>query len=192
MFQPHHKSGKALPSAAAARRHSLRSILTDHRGVAGIEFAIIGAMICFLTLNAVDVARYIYTRMQVENAAQIGAQAAMQACDLTKVPATTKCPGLASAVIAAVQSTSLGSHVSLAANSPAEGYYCINSANALQYVSAVSAKPDNCSAAGTPALQPADYLVVDVTYPYATLFADLTVARFFTTPITANARMRLQ
>ena len=168
------------------------AVWRDRRGVAGIEFALIGATLCLFTLNLVDVARYIYTRMAVQNAAQIGAQAAWQACDDTKVPATILCPGLTTAVTAAVQSTTLGTTVSLQTGSPSEGYYCINTDNALQYVSSVSTKPADCSAAGMATLQPGDYVVVDVTYSYAPLFADLTVARLFTTPITETARVRLQ
>lgn len=169
-----------------------REIIDDCRGVAGIEFALIGSILIFLTLNLVDVSRYYYTRMEVQNAAQIGAQAALASCDGTKVPATTMCSALTSAVTAAIQSTSLGSDVSLAADSPSEGYYCINADKSLQYMSDVSNKPQNCSAAGMPGLQPSDYLVVQVTYPYSTLFADLTVARLFDTPITASGFIRLK
>ena len=69
-----------------------RSFWNDHRGVAGIEFALVAGALCILLLNGIEVARYAYTVMQVQNAAQIGAQAAWKACDPTKeLPATTKC-----------------------------------------------------------------------------------------------------
>ena len=105
-------------------------------------------MLVFLLLNVVDVSIYIYKRMQVEKAAQMGAQAAFNTCDETMVPATTKCPDLNSAINAAISSTSLGADVTLKSGSPAEAYYCINDSGELQYVSSVSRKPDDCSAAG--------------------------------------------
>jgi Flp pilus assembly protein TadG len=198
MLRPHHRCCPEVPieSREQAERwqtlRSLKLILSDRSGSSGVEFALIAAIMLFLLLNLIDVARYIHTRMEVRIASQMGAQAAVTACDIDKVPATTLCPGLIPAVTAAVQSTTLGSNISLASNSPSEGYYCINSANDLEYVAAVSKKPDDCSKAGTPKLQPSDYLIVDVTYQYETLFADLTVARLFSSPITSNARIRLK
>jgi hypothetical protein len=67
----------------------------------------------------------------------------------------------------------------------------VNSSGSLQYVSGVSNKPSDCSAAGTPANSPADYLKVDTTYDYAPLFPGLSVAGLFTTPITRTAWMRM-
>ena len=66
-------------------------------------------------------------------------------------------PALLTAVQNALQSTSLGTSVVLVTNSPTEGYYCINSSNALQYVGDVSSKPADCTAAGMLALQPGEY-----------------------------------
>ena len=45
---------------------------------------------------------------------------------------------LLSAMQNALQSTSLGTSVAFVTGSPTEGYYCINTSNALQYVSDVS------------------------------------------------------
>src|SRR5262249_20623820 len=149
------------------------------------------ALISFAMLNVTDIAVYIYQRMQVEYAAQAGAQAAWKTCDLAHLPATTNCPGLSGAVQRAVQSTSLGTQIGLHSGSPAEGYYCINASNALQYVSGVNSKPADCSVAGTPALQPADYIQVQTTFAYAPLFPGITVAALFATPISRTAFMRL-
>src|SRR5215510_5611090 len=71
------------------------------------------------------------------------------------------------------------------------GYYCVNSSNALQKVSDVSSRPADCTAAGTPALQPGDYIKVQTTFPYAPLFPGLSVTSKFTTPISTTAIMRL-
>src|SRR5438045_3985867 len=108
--------------------------------------------------------------MQAENATQVAVQAAWKACDLPKLPAMTNCPGLTLAIQNAIHSTSLGTRISLVSGSPSEGYYCVNSLNALQYVSDVSSKPADCTAAGTPTLQPGDYIQVHTTFTYAPLF----------------------
>ena len=167
------------------------AITSDERGVAAVEFALFAGTLSLALLNAVDVSIYVYKRMELENAAQMGAQAAWKACDTNHLPATTSCSGLTTAVTKAVQSTSLGSHVLLPFGSPSEGYYCLNGSNALQLVGAVSNKPKNCTTAGMPNLQPADYIKIQTTFAYAPLFPGITVASAFTTPITKTAMMRL-
>jgi Flp pilus assembly protein TadG len=163
----------------------------DRRGVAAIEFAIFAGLLIFATLNVAEISIYIYQRMEVENATEMAAQAAWKNCDLTKLPATTNCPALTNAVQSAMQSTSLGTSVALLSGSPSEGYYCINSSNALEYVSNVTSKPADCSAAGMPSLQPADYIKIGTTFTYKPLFPGITVADTFETPITKTAWMRL-
>ena len=175
----------AIDKAAAIR--------SDQRGVSAIEFAFFAGLLSLALLNTADVSIYLYQRMQLENATQMGAQAAWKTCDPSngQLPATTKCSGLTTAVTQAVQSTSLGTKVSLQPGYPAEGYYCVNSSGALQYVSAVTSKPADCTAAGMPSLQPADYIQIQTRFPYAPLFGGITVAKLFPTPITKTAMMRL-
>jgi Flp pilus assembly protein TadG len=168
-----------------------RAIWADQRGVAAIEFGLFSILLFFAFANVVDVSTYIYQRMQTENATQVAAQAAWKACDPSQLPATTNCPGLATAIQNALASTSLGTSVSLISGSPSEGYYCVNSSNALQYVSDVSSKPADCTAAGMPALQPGDYIQVQTTFTYAPFFRGLSVASTFPTPINRTAIMRL-
>jgi len=170
---------------------AVQALWRDCQGASGIEFALVAMTFCLVMLNAVDVAHYIYTRMQVENAAQMGAQAAWKSCDPTKLPATKACPELAAAIAAAVQSTSLGAGVGLQSGFPSEGYFCLDTAGALQPVGSLSSRPVDCSATGMPNLQPGNYIEIGVTYSYRPLFSDLTVARFFSTPITKIAHMRL-
>lgn len=172
-------------------REPLKMFKTDRRGVAAVEFALIAVFLTVATVNVADIANFTYKSMQVGNAAQMGAQAAWKACDETKLPATVKCTGLTTTITAAAQSTSLGTGVVLAANSPSEGYYCINSTNALQYVSAVSVKPANCAAAGSPTLSPGDYLTVTVTHPYGSLVPGLSVGSLFPTTIAKTAFLRM-
>ena len=94
-------------------RATLRSWRKDCRGVAGVEFALIGGFLCLAVVNVADISIYLYKRMNVENAALVGAMSALKACDTTELPATVNCPGLTAAVTAAIQSTSLGSAVTL-------------------------------------------------------------------------------
>jgi Flp pilus assembly protein TadG len=170
---------------------STRAIWTDQRGVAAIEFGFFAIFLAAALANVTDVSIYVYQRMQAENATQIAAQAAWKACDLPKLPATVNCPGLATAMQNALTSTSLGARVSMMPGSPSEGYYCVNSSNALQYVSDVTSKPADCTAAGMPSLQPGDYIQVQTTFTYTPLFPGISVASTFATPINRTAFMRL-
>ncbi len=149
----------------------------DTRGTAAIEFAIAGMLLVVGILNAVDLGLYEYQRMEVENAAQVGAQAAWKTCNDTSsmLPATQNCPGLTAAITAAVQSTSLGTGVSLTSGYPTEGYYCVNASGTLQSVGSLSSRPADCSAAGSATTSPGDYLQVGVTFRYASLFPGVTV-----------------
>src|SRR4051812_35920580 len=130
------------------------SFARDNRAVAAVEFALVSIVLAVATVNVTDIAVFTYQRMEIENAAQMGVHAAFKACDDTHLPAVTKCPGLAAAVTAAIQSTTLGDKVVLAAGYPAEGFYCLNGSNDLQRVSDVDARPADCTAAGNPTLQP--------------------------------------
>ena len=163
----------------------------DKRGTSAIEFSFFASLLSVGLLNTVDVSAYMYQRMQVENATEMGAQAAWKACNLNSLPAMTNCPGLMAAVTSAVRSTSLGKKVALQSNSPSEGYYCINSSNTLQYVSSIESKPADCTAAGTPNLEPADYIKISTAFAYQPMFSGITVAGLFATPITSTAWMRL-
>jgi len=169
----------------------ITGLRSDRRGFAAIEFAIFASLISIGMLNVTDIAVYVYKRMQVEYATQAGAQAAWHTCDINHLPATTNCSGLNTAVTNAVQSTSLGTNVTLQSGSPSEGYYCVNSSGVLQYMSNVSSKPTDCSAAGSAGVQPADYITISTSFSYAPLFPGITVTGAFATPITRTSLMRL-
>ena len=166
----------------------MRAFGREENGLAAIEFALIAGTLSVGLLNAVDVGVFAFKRMEVENAAQMGAQAAWKACDSSHIPATTACPGLSTAVTQAVQSTSLGTGVSVGSTS--EGYYCVNSTGSLVYVSDVSSKPTSCSSVGGTA-QPADYIVIQDSYTYAPIFPGVTVASAFGTTLSKTTYMRL-
>lgn len=166
----------------------------DRSGTAALEFALVGTFLVVGLLNAIDVGYYTYQRMTVENAAQAGAQQAWKTCNdpSSMLPATLNCSGLNAAITTAIQSSSLGTAVTLASGYPAEGYYCVNSTGMLQAVGSLSSKPSNCSAAGNSALSPGDYIQVGVTYTYAPLFPGISVmGASGITSITMTAWMRL-
>jgi len=167
-----------------------RAAWADQRGVAAIEFGVFAILLAASLANVTDVSIYIYQRMEVENATEMAAEMALKTC-ATSLPATTNCANLLSAIQTAVQSTSLGTAVTLQNGSPSEGYYCINTSNALQWVSNVNSKPADCTAAGMPSSQPGDYITIQTTFTYQPIFARLSVAAAFPTPITRTAMMRL-
>jgi Flp pilus assembly protein TadG len=170
----------------------LKAIGPAQRGVSAIEFAILAPFLSVAVLNVSDVSIYVFQRMEVENATEVAAQAAWKTCNTpTLLPATTNCDAFRQAVTNAVQSTSLGTRVTFQANSPSEGYYCVNSSNALQYVGAVSSQPADCSAAGMPNLKPGDYVQIQTTFVYTPLFNGITIGGLLATPITSLAMMRL-
>ena len=172
----------------------IKAMSTDHSGVAAIEFGVFSVLLALALANVVDVTMYLYQRMQTENATEVAAQAAWKTCDLTVLPLTTDCSSLAASVTAvqnAVGSTSLGTRVALVSGSPSVGYYCVNSSNALQYVSAISSKPADCTAAGTPSLQPGYYIQVQTTFTYTPIFPGMSISSTFPTPINRTSLMRL-
>lgn len=189
------QSERWRPEALASRlAGKIGAAWADQRGVAGIEFGIFFILLSVSLANVADVSKYIYQRMQVENATEVAVQAALQACGSQtppQLPATTQCSGLLGSMQAALQSTSLGATVQLVNGSPTEAYYCINSSNALQYVGDVSSRPADCTAAGMPALQPGDYIQIQTTFTYQSWFPGVSIVGAFPTPINRTAIIRL-
>ena len=166
----------------------------DTRGVAAVEFALGSLVLIIGVLNAVDVGLYAFQRMEVDSAAQAGAQAAWAKCfDTTAMlPATKNCAGLNDAITTAIQGTSLGGDVALASGFPSEGYYCATASGSLQSVGSLAVKPADCTAAGSPGVGPGDYVQVGVSFPYAPLFPGLSVMGVLgITSITTTSWMRL-
>jgi Flp pilus assembly protein TadG len=163
----------------------------DRRGTAAIEFAFFASFLSVATLNVAEVSVYMFQRMQVDNATQMAAQAAWKTCDTSHLPATTNCSGLTTALQNSVQSTALGARVQLQSGSPAEGYYCLNASNQLQYMADVNNKPTDCSAVGGAGVQAADYIQIQTTFTYTPMFSGLTVGGLFGTTIQRTTIMRL-
>jgi Flp pilus assembly protein TadG len=174
-----------------AFRDSRVRFRSDARGAAAVEFGFVGLMFITGVLNAFELGRFAYQKMQVENAAYAGAQAAWAACDYTSLPATQNCATLNTKVTAAIQGTSLGTRVALSSTGISEGYYCVNASNALQSVGSISSKPTNCSAAGNASALPGDYIQVNVTFSYTPLLSMTVMGMRGASTITKASWMRL-
>jgi uncharacterized membrane protein len=172
-------------------RRLLRRLGRDTGGLAAVEFALIGSTLIIGLFNAVDLGRYFYARMEVQNAAQMAAQAVWKNCAPPHLPASTSCTNWTTYATTGAQSTSLGASVTVATGYPAEGYWCVNGTGSIVYAAAIGAKPANCSAQGNAAGLPGDYVQIQTSYTYAPLFPALNVTGTLPTPITATTLMRL-
>lgn len=178
--------GKLATTASALNK--------DERGASALEFSLFVGVLAYGLLNTADISIYVYKRMQLENAAEMAAQAAWKACDPSKgyLPATLSCPSLTTVITQAAQSTALGNQVTIAVGSPQEGFYCLNDAGALQHIANATLNPPaDCSSTGLPGTQPGDYIQVTTSFSYEPLFPGITVAGVFTTPIMKTSMMRL-
>jgi Flp pilus assembly protein TadG len=170
----------------------MRRFRHDARGVVAVEFAIAAIFMMTAMLNAVDVGSYVWQAMQVENAAQMGVQVALQSCTAAQVPVTQACLGFGTKVVTAVAGTSLGTAITVDAGQPSEAYYCVDGNNKLMLVGALNNKPISCAAAGKAFVAPGDYVVVAVSYTYRPIMVGAGVAAFLQTPIRRSAIMRVQ
>ena len=164
--------------------------LAGRAGTAIIEFALAAPILAVLVLNLFDFSVLIWSTMQTDYSAQMGAQAAFQTCNGGTPPALTNCTNLSTAVTTAVQSTSLGTGVTVASGSPGEEFYCV-SGTTLQSIGTSPPSPYNCSTANpsNAAATPGDYIVVQVNYSYTPAFAGLSLASAQT--LTSMARQRV-
>ena len=153
-----------------------RLFVMSAAGTVATEFAIVVPFLVFLLFNLVDFTLLIWAQMELDFAAQMGAQAAYSACTGGGMPALSNCAGLTAAVNQAIGETSLGSQVTLASGSPGEIYYC-PSGGSLQSVSTYPTLPSpyNCGAAGNASELPGDYISIAVSYSYAPFFNGLSL-----------------
>jgi Flp pilus assembly protein TadG len=168
-----------------------RRVAACRAGTATIEFAFVSSILVIMLLNMVDFSLRIWSQMEVDNVAEVGAQAAYANCAGITVPSTTNCPSMTTAITTAIQSSSLGNRVSLASGSPVETYYCLNG-TALQSVGSGSSPPSpyDCSAAGNAAATPGDYITVNVNYTFTPLFPGLSIVSSGT--LSGTGMMRLK
>lgn len=172
-------------------RSFLSRFRRDVAGLAAIEFSLIAGFLSLAALNTVDVSVFLYDKLQVNNATQMGAQAAWVTCDLNHLPTPTRCPAMNGAVTTAVQSTSLGNAVKISTGYPSDGFYCVTTGGALQYVGDYTAPPTDCSAAGNSGTSPAEYVQVQTSFAYKPIITGLTVVSLLPATITSTSWVRL-
>lgn len=172
----------------------LGGLKRDERGLAAVEFALLAGMLVTVMLNGIEVSRFYYSQMQMQNATQMAVQAVWKVCDAdAKLPATIRCSARTTAISNALQSTSLGSAVTLQTGSPTEGYYCVSSAGVLTSVAAANvARPVDCSSVGSSSTRPKIYIRIAAQYTYAPIFRAITIGSVLPTDITSTSTMRLE
>jgi Flp pilus assembly protein TadG len=184
--------------AAKQLLRGLNRYRRDEKGAAAVEFALVVTLLTVPVLNVIDLAMYAWDRMQLDNAAQVGAQAAWATCSTSaNRPASPNsyalCAGMPAAVTQAVQSTSLGTRVTWVLTS--EAYYCITTAGSLVFAAAATANPpSNCSKnglGGQASDVPGDYVQITASFTFAPIFPAVSIASALTSPITRIAWMRL-
>ncbi|OJU09589.1 MAG: hypothetical protein BGN86_13490 [Caulobacterales bacterium 68-7] len=178
---------------------ALRKYLGRENGVAAAEIAIWSAALIAPIFGTVDLANYMYRRMQVNTAAQAAAQRAWILCNTAaKLPAVQNCSGLSAAATGAAQSTNLGTAVTISSTN--EGFYCANSSGALVQVGSTGTygsnparpSPNTCASVTTGSTAvPGDYIVVTTSYTYSRLFGNLALSGLLPTSVTRTAWMRL-
>lgn len=178
--------------------HVFRRWCREEKGAAAVEFALVVTLLTVPVLNVIDLTMYAWNRMQLDNAAQVGAQAAWATCSAaSNRPASpnsyANCAGMPAAVTQAVQSTSLGTKVTWTLTS--EAYYCITTGGALVFAAAATATPpSDCSKnslGGQSSDVPGDYVQITTSVNFTPIFPAVSIASALTSPITRTAWMRL-
>lgn len=171
----------------------LLTLLREEWAAAAAELALILPAVLFIFINVADLSMYVYSKMQVDLAAQEAVGIARVMCDEEEeLPATENCGGLDDAMLGAAQATSLGDGVSL--GTPNAAWYCSNGAAELVEVASISAPPpDDCSGViGTSTSKPGEYISVTASYSFTPIFPYASVATVLPATISREAWMRLQ
>ena len=163
---------------SALTKRARCSVTSDNRGVALIEFALVAPIRVLLLANVVEFGRLIWSQMQLDYAAQTGAQMVLKVCaNQGNLPATTNCPNMNSAVVQAVQSGPLGASATVSSGYPSESYECTSGINLVSVgTPAAPPSPFDCSSVGNPGAIPGDYVQIDVSYSYSPVFTQLSLA----------------
>lgn len=172
------------------RLRPLGELRRDERGVAAVEMALVGSLLAVALMNVAEVGRYAYLAMEVNAAAQAGAQAALVKCDPGETPVTINCPEAEDAIETAITGTSLREQVTLR-DAVDEDWFCLNSEGALQEMSPADSKPTDCADAGVPGGRPALYLRLRTAFTYEAMFPGLTIVQALPETIERSAIMRL-
>lgn len=176
---------------------ALRRFLRDSRGAAAAELALILPAIAFIFLNVADLGFYIFTKMQVDLAAQEAVGAARYLCNEDdELPAKTNCGGtLFSTMQAAAQSTSLGTSVSIGTTiaDVDEAWFCSNGSGDLEKVADLGETvPPDCSVpVPSSTAVPGIYISATASRSFSPIFPGASVASVLPSTITRQAWMRL-
>jgi Flp pilus assembly protein TadG len=174
---------------------ALGRLLRDESGLAAIEMALVLGTLSTVMLNGVEIARYYFAQMELQNATQMAGQAVWKVCDLAaETPVTTRCSARTVAITRALGSTSLGANVTLSSGFPTEAYYCAATADgSLTSVGPVtSPKPTTCYPTGSASDTPGDYIVIQAQYTYTPIFNNITIGSLLPTTLTSTTRMRVR
>jgi Flp pilus assembly protein TadG len=151
-------------------------------GAAAAEFAIWLLFLVPVLLNIIDIGVYIFRKMQVQSAAQMGAQAALAKCG-----APTTC-SVSGDVTTAVQSTSLGAAVTVSSFTISQ--YCPDSTG-NDATNSLVAQTTTCSTTTSTGTSPGYYAKVVVSYTISPIFGNVTAAALLPSPITQTSWSRI-
>lgn len=157
-----------MPTFRKNRTLSRAKILLDTRGVSAVEFAILAPMLIFMAVATTDLGMGFYRRMQVESAAQAGAQYAM----LHSFDATA----ISTAVTSATNYTGIS-----ASPTPTQFYGCPSSTG----ITAASSN-STCSTGNSPGT----YVSVSAQATYSTLIAYPGLPNSYNLAATSTARIQ--
>jgi Flp pilus assembly protein TadG len=183
---------RTVRSAEAGAVTLGRRLFRDDRASAAAELALILPAVAFILLNVVDFSVYLYTRMQVDLAAQeaVGIARTVSYENECEAPVLSdvKCASLEDDMAAAAQSTSLGNSVSI--DGTLEDRYCATSGGELVTVDDSDA---DCSGtlAGSTAV-PGYYISTTAAFDFSPVFPGASVASVLPPTITRTAFMRIQ
>jgi len=168
---------------------SARRYARETSGMAAVEVVFWLAALVPALFNIVDLGTYVFQRMQVENAAQMGAQAAWAACESPPEDGCGSVDAVNTAVAAALASTSLGDKVEQSGELE-EGYYCPDPDAAAkdQTLVAVTDGTSTCASGAKAGY----YVKVVATYPYAPIIATVSLATLLDGDITQTAWSRVK
>jgi len=138
----------------------LRELAGDRSGAAAVELALVAPILVGILVPMTDLGMGAYAKMQVQNAANAGAQYALEHGFNT------------TSITTIVQSaTSLGANVSLSPT-PAEACYCITSnAMSIQPGDASAPAPPCATGACADGSTPGTFVSVDTSYSFSPLIA---------------------
>jgi Flp pilus assembly protein TadG len=168
------------------QRRRLVQYTAAEGGTAAMEFAIWLLVLVPVFVNAIDLGRYVYEKMQVSNVAQTAAQAAWLHC---ATPPTSNCATFDSDLSTAITYAShLSSAVQEDTGQREEGYYCADTATGALVSNAAQTPPTTCPSGAKAGY----YFKLQVHYTYHPLFSRVSASSLLANPIVQTAWTRLQ